>query len=253
MVKRLPLALPPVAWHNAPKQRSDAMQHTTRLRKKVARLDQLLEQTYGKRRLRKRGNPLDELILTILSQNTSDRNSHRAYEAMRAAFPTWEDVLDAPRPKLEAALRPGGLARTKSARIQAILRSIAAHGPLNLDHLHDLPDAEVERTLLGYDGVGYKTARCVLLFALGRDAFPVDTHIHRVLTRLGVVPEGASADKAHEIVPPLIPKGRCYPFHVNLIAHGRAVCHPRNPECSTCPLRRLCAYAKRPPSAPSPE
>ena len=218
------------------------MKADAKTKRKVRRIQELLAAAYGEPSPQQEGAPLDSLIMTILSQNTNDVNSHRAYRAMREAFPTWEDVMRAPRAKLERVLKPGGLARTKSGRIQRILRSIADSGELSLDHLRRMADDEAERCLLAYEGVGYKTARCVLLFALGRDAFPIDTHILRVLKRLGILPEGMSADKAHEYMPPLIPKGKCYIFHVNLIAHGRQVCHPRKPECAGCVLRRLCAY-----------
>ncbi len=203
---------------------------------------QILERRYGPKQQSPRGKPLNVLIGTILSQNTTSLNSRRAYEAMQTAFPTWEGVMDAPRTRLQRVLRPAGLARTRSARIQSILRTIASHGPLDLDYLRHLPDEEAERRLLEFDGVGYKTARCVLLFALGRDVFPVDTHIHRVLTRLGVLPKGVTPDKAHKDLEPLIPKGRSYALHLNLIALGRDICHPRDPDCTSCPLGPCCDY-----------
>ncbi len=202
----------------------------------------MLEKAYGFPAPRAPSAPLDALVGTILSQNTSDTNSHRAYAAMRNAFPSWRDAMNAPIGKLEAALRPGGLAKVKSRRIQRILRSLDEHGDLSLGHLRNMRDEEVEQYLLSLDGVGYKTARCVLLFSLARDAFPIDTHVYRVLGRLGLIPPKMSPDKAHEHIPPLIPKGRCYPLHMNLIAHGRRTCHPRNPECPGCVLKRLCRY-----------
>jgi endonuclease-3 len=214
----------------------------TRLKQKVRAVDRLLEKEYSAPKPQKRRDPLDQLVATILSQNTNDTNSHRAFVALREAYPTWEAVLEAPVVDLERVLKPGGLAKTKAGRIQRMLRSIAEDGALNLDGLKRLTDEEVERRLLAYDGVGYKTARCVLVFALGRDAFPIDTHVLRVLKRLGVIPEKMSADKAHEYVPEFIPQGRAYAFHVNLIAHGRRVCHPRNPECEGCVLRGQCAF-----------
>ncbi|MBN2308767.1 MAG: endonuclease III [Candidatus Hydrogenedentes bacterium] len=212
------------------------------LRRTARTVERLLDRAYGPRAAPEPSDPLDALIGTILSQNTSDVNSRRAYDALRAAYPTWEEVMAVPRARLERVLRPGGLAKTKSARIQRILRSIARDGALSLDDLSLLPADEAERRLLTFDGVGLKTARCVLLFALGRDAFPIDTHIHRVLMRIGIIPEGMTAEKAHAFVPPLIPKARCYAFHVNLIAHGRQVCRPRTPACTRCPVRLHCAY-----------
>jgi endonuclease III len=221
------------------------------IRRKVRAVDGRLEAAYGPLEAaygppppQKRSDPLDQLVATILSQNTNDRNSHRAFVAMREAFPTWEAARDAPLDALVRVLKPGGLAKTKAGRIQRILRSIPADGALSLDHLKRLPSDEVERRLLEFDGVGYKTARCVLVFALGRDSFPIDTHVLRVLKRLDVIPEGMSADRAHEHVPQFIPEGRAYAFHVNLIAHGRALCHPRNPACGRCPVRWLCGFVE---------
>ena len=211
------------------------------LKRRLRSVDRLLEKQYGTPK-RKRVNPLDELILTILSQNTNDRNRDRAYAAMRDAFPAWHEVMNVPRARLEKVLKPGGLARIKSARIQKILRSIAERGKLSLDYLRRLPTEEVQRELESFEGVGPKTVCCVLLFSLGREAFPIDTHIFRVLKRLGVIPSRMTPAKAHEYVPQFVPEGRSYALHLNLIAHGRAVCHPRNPACNICVLRRQCDY-----------
>lgn len=187
-------------------------------------------------------DPLDTLIETILSQNTTSANCERAFSAMRAAFPTWTDVVAAPRPRLERALRPAGLARTRSGRIQRILRAIQnERGQLDLRHLGKLPDEDARVALLSYEGVGPKTADCVLLFALGRSVFPVDTHIHRILTRLQILPVGMSVEKAHVYLLPLIPQGAHLSLHLNLIEHGRKVCRPRQPRCTECPLRLWCA------------
>jgi len=217
------------------------MKNRKALRSKVRSVDRLLEKEYGVPKHR-RIDPLDELILTILSQNTNDRNRDRAYTAMRQAFPTWRDVMTAPRAKLEKVLKPGGLAKTKSGRIQKILRSIAQRGSLNLNYLRRLPTEDVETILQSFDGVGPKTARCVLLFSLGREAFPIDTHIFRVLKRLGIIPPRMTPGKAHEYVPQLVPDGRSYALHLNLIAHGKAVCNARNPACTICVIRSHCAY-----------
>ena len=211
--------------------------------KKLRTIDRLLEKEYGAP-TRERSDPLDTLIGTVLSQNTNSANSGRAYRAMRAAFPTWEAVMRAKPATLEKALKPGGLARTKGARIQGMLRAIAPRGALELDHLAGLPTEEAEAALRAFDGVGLKTARCVLLFALGRDAFPVDTHVLRVFKRLGIVPPAMTADKAHAYLPPLVPEGRCLALHVNTIAHGRRVCHPRRPACGGCVLKRHCPEAQ---------
>ena len=204
-------------------------------------IDLRLEKTYGPPPCLQREEPLTALVKTILSQNTSGVNSSRAFRALKEAFPEWRSVLDADKAAIEQVLRPGGLAKTKARRIQAILRQVAATGTLSLDSLNSLPDDEAERYLLAFDGVGYKTARCVLLFAMGRDVFPIDTHVQRVLKRMGVVPEGLSAERAHEVLGPAVPRGRALALHVNLIRHGREVCHPRVPACQACCLRELCA------------
>lgn len=222
------------------------------LAKRLAWVDGRLEKTYGPPPHRRREEPLTALVKTILSQNTSGVNSGRAFEALRKAFPEWRDVLEADVGEVEQALRPGGLAKTKACRIQAILEQIAAQGTLSLDHLNTLPGGEAERLLLAYRGVGYKTARCVLLFAMGRDVFPIDTHVLRVLKRLGVIDKEMSADKAHECVGPSVPRGRALALHVNLIRHGRRVCRPREPACHACCLRERCAHyaATVTPSSP---
>ncbi len=212
------------------------------LRHLVRWIDRALVKAHGEPEPYPRGDPLNGLIATILSQNTSDTNSGRAYEALVAAFPTWEDVMRAPRKQLERVLKPGGLARTKSARIQRILKTIAETGSLSLDAVREMTNEAAEAYLLAFDGVGYKTVRCVLMFELGRDVFPIDTHVYRILTRMGIIPQGMSADRAHVYVPQFIGKGRCYALHINLIRHGRRICHARNPECVQCPLRRRCAF-----------
>jgi endonuclease-3 len=205
-----------------------------------------LRRAFGTPPGRRRREPLDELVLTILSQNTSDRNSDRAFAALRARFPTWEEALAADRADLEEAIRPGGLARVKSRVIKDVLRRVRAdQGRLSLAILKRLPLEEARRYLTGFRGVGEKTACCVLLFACGRPAFPVDTHIHRVARRLGWVPPGATPRDSHRILARLIPEGRYYAAHVNLITLGRRLCRPRRPACPACPARRLCRHAAR--------
>jgi len=217
-----------------------------------------LEQVFGRPRPGRRHAPLDELILTILSQHTSDGNRDRAYRAMRRRFATWDRVLRARREDLEDALRVGGLARTKSRVIQDVLRTILRDwGQLNLEALRKMPTAEAKTYLLHLKGVGEKTACCVLLFALGRDAFPVDTHIHRIASRLGWVSPRASATRVHALLAALIPPERCYSAHINLITLGRRVCRARTPACPSCPVLRECRYAARkgwsgPPRGPRP-
>jgi endonuclease-3 len=202
-----------------------------------------LEQAYGSPRWTPHHDPLAELIATILSQNTSDVNSDRAYAALRAAFPTSDEVADAQLDDLAAVIRSGGLARLKGQRIQEILRTLRArHGDLRLGFLIDLPMPAARAFLAEFPGVGPKTIACVLLFACGHPAFPVDTHIHRVTTRLALLPDGCTAERAHAVLEPLIPPARVYAAHVNLIRHGRTVCRSRLPDCRRCCLRTLCPY-----------
>jgi len=200
-------------------------------------------------------DPVASLVSTILSQNTNDVNRDRAYARLRERFPTWEMVRDAPPEKLIEAIRPAGLAPTKGPRIQEALRRITAErGEISLDFLADLPLEKARAWLLSLPGVGPKTAAIVLLFALGQPAFPVDTHVHRVARRLGLIPPGTSREKAHTLLEALIPAEIYYPLHLNLVAHGRAVCHARNPEHSRCVLREECDSYTVPsdPSNPPP-
>jgi endonuclease-3 len=191
-------------------------------------------------------DPLEELVLTVLSQHTSDVNAERAFGALRAAFPTWEDVVDAPVPLLTDAIRGGGLANTKAPRIQAILRAIhEREGRYDLSVLTTLSDAEARVYLTSLPGVGPKTAAVVLSFALGRDAIPVDTHVHRTARRLGLVPTRASAEVADRLLHDLVPDGLRTPLHVALIRLGREICKAPTPRCLSCPLKDLCPTAPR--------
>ena len=204
------------------------------------------------RRLRRQQGPLtakpdlpaiDQLIATVLSQHTSDHNSSRAFTALRARFPSWEGVLDAPSESVADAIRAGGLAELKAVRIQRILSIIRQReGAVRLDRLAELNDDEVEEYLLSLPGVGPKTAACVLTFSMGRSAFPVDTHVHRVVRRLGWVPEGASAEDAYSLLRRRVPSDIRYDLHVALIVHGRTVCRPAAPRCPDCVVQDLCAY-----------
>ena len=202
-----------------------------------------LERAYGLPRLTPHHDPLGELVATILSQNTSDVNSDRAYAALRAAFRTWDEVADAPPDDLAMVIRSGGLAKLKGQRIQEILHTLKARqGDLRLDFLLDMPMPAARAFLAEFAGVGPKTIACVLLFACGHPAFPVDTHIYRVTTRLGLLPAGCTAERAHGVLEPLIPPTRVYAAHVNLIRHGRTVCKARLPDCQHCCLRTSCPF-----------
>jgi endonuclease III len=191
-------------------------------------------------------NPLpaiDELVCTILSQNTNDVNRDRAFEALRSRFPSWEAVRDAPAGDVMHAIRPAGLANQKGPRIQAVLRAISEErGTLDLEFLRHLPVEEARAWLMRFKGVGPKTAAIVLLFSLGLPAFPVDTHVHRVTGRLGLRPDRMSADDCHAWFEGLLPAGAYHAAHLNLIRHGRQVCQARRPACGACVLQKLCDY-----------
>ncbi len=206
--------------------------------------ERLLE-FYGQPVWRQPLPPLDELISTILSQNTNDANRDRAFAALRARFPTWEAVRDAPPEAVIAAIRPAGLANQKGPRIQEVLRAITAErGSLDLSFLADWPLEEARRWLLQFKGVGPKTAAIVLCFSLHRPAFPVDTHIYRVTGRLGLRPEAMSVEQAHEHLEKLFAPKSYYAAHLNLIRLGREICAARKPACERCPLLSLCAFGQ---------
>ena len=207
----------------------------------MAEIVDRLDAAYGKAVLRTRRPALDELVLTILSQNTSDRNSEHAYARMRERFPTWEDVRDAPEAELVEALRPGGLAVQKAPRIQAALRDLDR---LDLEWLGGLPADEAMRWLVALPGVGPKTASCVLLFSLDVPVMPVDTHIHRIALRVGLVPAGTTADAAHALLTEMTPPDRMLEAHLLLIRHGRTTCTARRPRCEECVLLDLCDYGR---------
>ena len=207
----------------------------------MAEIVDRLEAAYGKAVLRTRRPALDELVLTILSQNTSDRNSEHAYARMRERFPTWEDVRDAPETELVEALRPGGLAVQKAPRIQTVLRDMDR---LDLAWLGGLPADEAMRWLVALPGVGPKTASCVLLFSLDVPVMPVDTHIHRIALRVGLVPAGTTADAAHALLTEMTPPDRMLEAHLLLIRHGRTTCTARRPRCEECVLLDLCDYGR---------
>jgi len=200
-----------------------------------------LERAYGPRPWQPRGDPLGGLVRTILSQSTNDANSHAAYAELRRRLPSWSAVLKATPRQIERAIRRGGLARQKAGRIRDILRTIQSdHGRLDLGFLADLSDARAVEYLCGFAGVGPKTAACVLMFNLGRPVLPVDTHVHRVSGRLGLIKAGTTANKAHEVLQAICPDALVWPFHVLLIEHGRRTCRSRGPLCQTCCLDDIC-------------
>jgi len=205
-----------------------------------------LLEAYGDPRWRHPLPPVSELVSTILSQNTNDVNRDHAFKALRAAFPSWEAVRDAPPTAVVEAIRPAGLANQKGPRIQAVLQAITQErGRLDLRFLRRLPPDQALAWLMRFKGVGHKTASIVLLFSLGMPAFPVDTHIYRVSGRLGLLPARASLEQAHELLGRTFPPRTYSAAHLNLIRHGREVCRARKPACPACVLRRLCPYGRQ--------
>ena len=208
----------------------------------VARLDD----AYGIPEWRPHHDPISELVLTILSQNTSDSNSGRAFARLLGRFASWAAVANAPLAEVIAAIQPGGLAPTKAPRIQAALRDIRERtGGFDLQFLADMPLEEARTWLRDLHGVGPKTAACVLMFALGRPAMPVDTHVFRVAMRLALIPQRAgkaamTPEKAHALLEAAVPPADFYAFHIGLIKHGRRTCASQRPSCPTCVLRDLC-------------
>ena len=216
------------------------------LRRRARTVLNRLRKRYGELVPPRRSDPLEELILTVLSQHTSDVNAERAFESLGAAFPTWDAVVRASTRSVADAIRSGGLADTKAPRIQAILREVEERrGAFDLAYLRELSDEEARTELVSLPGVGPKTAAVVLSFALGRDAMPVDTHVHRVTKRLGLVPPKTSAERADRILHELVPVGLRTPLHVALIRLGREICKAPTPRCRICPLKDICPTAPR--------
>jgi len=216
---------------------------TAALKRKAVRVHEILLETYGQPRWGERLSAVAELVLTILSQNTSDLNSGRAFDLLRQRFGSMEAVRDADLAEVIETIRPAGLANQKGPRIQNILRAITAErGALELKFLKKMPPAEARAWLTKFNGIGPKTASIVMLFSLSIPAFPVDTHVHRVTGRLGLRPEKMTADECHAYFEGLFPEDTFYAAHLNLIQHGREICNARNPKCEVCPLTRLCEY-----------
>ena len=190
-------------------------------------------------------DPVTELILTLLSQNTSDTNSGRAFQQLLKRYADWDAVLEAPVEELEETIRPGGLARTKAPRMQALLAQLRERLGSDWDasRLEHMPIDEAKTWLTELPGVGPKTAACVLLFSLGRPALPVDTHVHRVAQRLGLIGTNVAAVPAHDMLEAQLPPDKYYDFHVSLIRHGRRVCQKQRPKCHACVLRDRCPGA----------
>jgi endonuclease-3 len=202
-----------------------------------------LREMYGYPNWRQAYPPVDELVDCILSQSTTDANKDKAFALLKGKYASWEAVRDADTAEVIETIRPAGLANQKGPRIQEVLRFITEdRGEINIDFLADVPIAEAKAWLTQMNGVGPKTAAIVMCFAFNRAAFPVDTHVHRLGQRIGFLPEGISADKAHDVMEAIVPPDDYYAFHLNLIRHGREICIARAPRCALCPLTEYCDY-----------
>ena len=215
-------------------------------RARCARTNRALVNHYGEPKWSGPRDPLDVLVGTILSQSTAAANSERAYEALRRAYPSWDDIADAKVDAVAKVLRPGGLAKKKAKHIHKLVRDLRKeYGSASLEFIKSMSVREAMRALDAIDGVGPKTGACVILFALGREICPVDTHIHRVLQRMGILPGAATPETAFELLQPLVPAGSSYAFHVNLIRLGREVCKAGKPRCGSCPVETECRYPSK--------
>ena len=207
----------------------------------IEEVTKLLEQEYGPTERHSAQDPLDVLIATILSQNTSDVNSGRAFASLKASFDSWEAVASAPAEHIAQTIKSGGLSQIKANRIKQVLGRIEREqGRISLDSLNSKTMAEAKDYLMRLPGVGHKTASCVLLFSLGKPSLPVDTHVFRVAKRLGLIDSKVSIEKAHSLLQEQIPPSKVYQFHVHMIEHGRRICHARQPHCNICTFRSVC-------------
>jgi endonuclease III len=207
----------------------------------IKEIIKLLEHEYGSCQWQSDRDPIDVLIGTILSQNTSDANSERAFASLKASFDSWEAVASAPAEHIARVIKSGGLHQIKAARIKQVLEQIKKEqGRISLDSLKSMSMTEAENYLMRLPGVGHKTASCVLLFSLGKPSLPVDTHIFRVAKRLGLIDSKVSIEKAPGLLQEHIPPSKVYQFHIHMIEHGRRICHARQPRCHRCILRGIC-------------
>ena len=218
------------------------------IKAQAEKIHQILLEEFGSPTWRPHLSPVGELVSTILSQNTNDLNRDKAYDSLRAHYPTWEEVRDASEESIIDTIRIAGLANQKGPAIQNALRKITEErGQIELDFLKSLTSQEAIKWLVNLKGVGPKTAAIVLLFSLDMPAFPVDTHVYRITGRLGLRPEKMSANQAHEYLAEIFPVESFYAVHLNIIRLGREVCQARSPKCSICPLRRYCKYYEKLP------
>lgn len=215
----------------------DRRQHVDAVRER-------LFSAYGYPEPRERDDPLSGLVATILSQHTSDVNSHRAFLSLRTRYPTWHEVATAPVSEVEEAIRSGGLAAQKAPRIQQVLRAVYDRfAAYDLSTLYEMPRDSARALIMSLgSGIGPKTASCVLLFSVGLPAFCVDTHIQRICARLGLIGARDSAEKAQNLLEATVPPDDTYAMHVDMIRHGRQTCRAQRPQCRRCPLREMCLY-----------
>ena len=213
------------------------------MKEKIKQINSLLVKHFGiPERPEQLPNPVDTLIATILSQNTNDKNSYRAYQNLKSKFKSWLEISEAPRYKIESAIKVAGLGKQKSSAIKKFLSSLKKRNrKLNMNYLENMSDDEILSELTSINGIGVKTASCVLLFSLDRNVCPVDTHVHRTLNRIGLV-DTKTPVKTFELISGQIPDGIAHRFHTNLIKLGRDICKPKNPLCSICPVLKQCNY-----------
>ena len=225
-----------------PAEDQHALRHT------AARIEEILRERYGEYRREGPEPVLDSMVEAILSQNTNDLNRDRAFRSLRRKFPTWTKVMSAPRGEVAEAIKVGGLSNQKSGWIQDLLRWVKeTRGHMDLDDLCGMTPRQVLEKMGHLKGIGVKTVYVTLLFACGQDVFPVDTHIHRVVRRVGLIPWKASRNRTTELMQPLAPEGKRLTFHVNLIRFGRDICLARKPRCPFCPLGDICLYPQKTP------
>lgn len=211
----------------------------------VSQIADRLQRAFGEPKWRGRGKPLGSLILTILSQSTNDNNRDIAYKRLKSRFPDWRSVMNAPAAEIADAIRPAGLGNQKGQHIKDVLHWVdQTYGTFELDFLCDEHPQDVIDTFMQLKGVGIKTISVVLMFTCGVDIFPVDTHVHRICRRLGLVPEKADAVKTHHLMQPQVPEGRSYSLHMNFLHLGRTICKAQKPRCKICPLADLCPSAQ---------
>lgn len=216
------------------------------MKTRIKQIDKLIISFFGIPKKNKTDpNPLDMIIATILSQNTNDNNSYKAYKMLKEKYPDWSELLITPRTKIESIIRVAGLGKQKSAAIKNLISELSKRNKkISLDYLLDLSNEEVLAELTTFKGVGTKTSACVLLFAMKRDVCPVDTHVHRTLNRIGLV-KTSTPDKTFIELHKDFPKGVAHSFHTNLIRLGREVCKAGKPNCSICPLKKICSYPEK--------